>query len=257
MNCRNHRQPSHNSGIILAESFQGHLTSGNHSPSTSQPYTNVHPLTWHTQSVRSAIPPCITMAFQSHNLSRLALDCPTHHSTTSPHHPHQQRPRRLPSRRDRTWSQSRPKLLPHHLSSSSLERVTDAMTTHNRWSGFSCTKVPPTPMRGQLAVGDGEHQGNITLTDELVPENPISPGHVPWPVEDQANALPSPPQTPRPTRLRTPDLPELEHARDSGRFCSCCVRTDLKYQEDRAKMDSQREYFHPFRPSRLTLVRLK
>jgi len=187
------------------------------------------------------------MVSPSHDLRSLALDLAAHHpssATPSSLHLQQQRPRRLPSSRGRTDSQSRPTLPPHRRSSSSLEDVTDAMATRHPWSiiPLPFPQVPLAPTHGQVATEREKYLGNVTPIVEQEPESAISFARTArWPdFEDEADSLPSPPKTPRPRRLRTPDLPELQHAENSGRFCSCCVRKGRRYQEGRAKMDSQR-----------------
>lgn len=259
---RNHRKTSDDSRIHLAESSQGHLASCNHHSSTPQPYTSESPPHLaHTVSICPTIPLCVTMVSQSHNLGRLALDYPVYNSlaTPNPQHLPQQRPVRRPSRRGDTGTQSRPRLPPYPRSSSNLADVTDAVATQYSWSRIPlpCPEVPPKPMRGQLPVAmeNGQGQGSSTPGVGHEPAARSDAAHGRWTAfDDQIPALPCPPKTPRAKRLRTPDLPELEHVAESSRFCSCCVRKDLGYQEGRAKMDSQREFRTP---SRFTLVRVK
>lgn len=59
-----------------------------------------------------------------------------------------------------------------------------------------------------------------------------------WADPGQYKRMEQPQRTPQIRRLRTPDLEPLH---DSARFCNCLSCGEVRYQEGRAKMDSQRE----------------
>lgn len=164
-----------------------------------------------------------------------------------------QPPQLLPSQRHSgeraAMAQIPPEILPPS-SDSANERggVTDIMSTGHSWSAAppSCAEVPRESSRSHESwtkprVGIDETDG--MLGDWYAPRIEWSQAHARWVnIRHEANALPSPPETPRPRRLRTP---KIEPVKESRRFCSCCRPTINEYQEGRTKMDSQSELAAP------------
>lgn len=190
------------------------------------------------------------MVLKSHNLGHLALDYPVYESATTAtsYHPHRPGPGRRPSSRSHTNTLSRTRLQSSQSVMRSLTDVTDVVAIQPSWSRvpLPCPEVPSTSMRSQWSMDDGRGQNTSSLGYGNALELRGFTAYGRWDdLEDKFHARPSPPKTPQPVRLRTPDLPELALANEGSRFCPCCAQEEPGYKKGRAKMDSQRESITP------------
>lgn len=173
---------------------------------------------------------------------RLAPAHSTHWLPLSPtltRGPSHRRLERRSSRGKNSTGRPRRLQMPPNSTRSPLGDVTDLVLSTEYSSSAIPWADPTTPVGSPYSTAGYSASADTThsIPRNQYPPTGKRPKRVHWAdVEGEAYAYSTPPMTPQIGRLKTP---ELEPVKACSRFCECC-RDERRYQEGRAKMDSQR-----------------